>query len=213
MHKIHWPCHVAIIVCLWILVSTSMAQPLLAESSAAEKARAIPEITRPPPVLLVTVRFGEQNLHSVELATRTYQTNTREQSVQYLRVESGQTAFVETGQQIPYVSGFDVNVLNNGIASIDYKVLTSGFYIKPQLLGDTVRMEVSRQRESLQRDGEGRIAFDRLATTLTIPLDTWVSLGGTVQEDLGYGNRRIYQTQEVQQDWKVTYIKVSVLQP
>lgn len=117
---------------------------------------------------------------------RTYGTRgaAAERVAQQIRVLEGSPAFIRIGQSLP-VPLRDVVISPYGAVvseSVVYRDLGSGFYVRPQLSGDSVTLEISPQQESFSAVERGAASSHRLSTTVRARLGEWVELGGTNQD-------------------------------
>lgn len=147
-----------------------------------------------------------QNGSTVQYSTQPQSEVQRSQSV---KVMSGESAFVSTGEQVPIVSAVGAGFFT-GIAYQQHNVNNS-FLVKPVMQGSQVKLTMKRIRD--QEDVEGGQQFDNqsVGTTLMVPLNKWVALGsaeGTANSDptsVSYTSGRSYSQNST------LYIKVSVV--
>jgi hypothetical protein len=101
-------------------------------------------------------------------------THTRQQNkpVHRLRVSEGREGFIETGQQIPYFTGYN---------STEYKNVTTGFYVLARIHGDSVTLEISPFRNSLSQSGSGNIETQSANTTISGRIGEWLRIGGVTE--------------------------------
>jgi len=96
--------------------------------------------------------------------------------VHHVRVAEGNEAFIQTGDQVPYIAGDDGTVFHN---------VTSGFYVLPRIHGDSVTLEVSPFKNSLGTARSGNIETQSTNTTLSGRIGEWLQVGG-VSEHSSY---------------------------
>jgi hypothetical protein len=104
--------------------------------------------------------------------------------VHSLRVTEGSEAYIETGQSIPYYSG-GVYRTPYGRAvdtDVEFKDVTTGFYVYPRVHGDQVTLDVSPFKGSLNRSRADTINTQRVTTTVTGRLGEWLQLGGVNEQ-------------------------------
>ncbi|TCK18277.1 type II/III secretion system protein [Thiogranum longum] len=99
-----------------------------------------------------------------------------------LRIMEGTAGYIETGQSIPYFSGqvYQRNGQSIVESSVDYKDVTSGFYVRPRVSGERVILDISPHRDAL--DPGGAINTRSATTTISGRLGEWIPLGGTTGE-------------------------------
>ena len=105
--------------------------------------------------------------------------------VQRMRVLEGKEAFIQTGQSVPttqrnvIVSGQGVTTIQD---SVTYRNVTSGFYVRARLTGeDRVTVEIFPSRNTLSRQGGGRIDTREASTVVSGRLGRWMEIGGIDQ--------------------------------
>jgi hypothetical protein len=96
--------------------------------------------------------------------------------VHQVRVAEGNAAFIETGDQVPYLAGEDGTVFRN---------VTSGFYVLPRIHGDSVTLEVSPFKNALSTSRSGNIETQSANTSLSGRIGEWLQVGG-VSEHSSY---------------------------
>lgn len=120
----------------------------------------------------------------VAATARVYGTRAHMQDnpVHSLRVMEGTAGYIETGKSIPYFSGqvYQQNGQRIVESSVDFKDVTSGFYVRPRVNGDRVTLDISPHRDAL--DTGGTINTRGAATTISGKLGEWIPLGGTTSE-------------------------------
>lgn len=102
--------------------------------------------------------------------------------VHQLRVTEGGEGYIETGQSIPYFSGARWVAPGAVVGGIDYKDVTTGFYVLPRIHGNRVTMQVSPFKQSPDRKRGGDINTQRAQTTVTGPLGEWLPIGGVTEQ-------------------------------
>jgi type II secretory pathway component GspD/PulD (secretin) len=93
--------------------------------------------------------------------------------VHQLRVSEGTEGFIETGEQIPYLSGD---------SGTEYKDVTTGFYVLPRIHGDMVTLQISPFKNSRATTSTGSIETQSARTTITGRIGEWLPLGGITEQ-------------------------------
>lgn len=104
-------------------------------------------------------------------------TRNQQQQTQSVRVNNGESAYVSTGQTVPVVQSVGIGWWNG--VSYEYKNLRQGLLIKPSLQGQQVRLEIKRIRDAASDVEQDTFENQSAATTMTVPLNQWVSLAST----------------------------------
>ena len=100
--------------------------------------------------------------------------------IHQVRVTEGNQAYIETGEQIPYFSGSDWITPEGVTGGLDYKKVTTGFYVLPRVNGERVTLQVSPFKNTNQ--GGGNIETRSARTTLSGKLGEWLLIGGVTEQ-------------------------------
>lgn len=114
--------------------------------------------------------------------------NAVEEAEYHLRVRDGGQGFILVGQSVPYVR--ELLLLARRHAgygqSIDFQEINTGFWVRPVLEGDYVTLDIRPHLEGFQKNSSGGLPsileLQALVTTVRIPLEQWVDLGGILRE-------------------------------
>ena len=122
----------------------------------------------------------EEGLHGTLRERSTRGQATRASS---LRVLEGQSAFIRTGGDVPYVTTAAIITGNRVITSsgVEYRRVETGFYVTPRISGDRVYLHIRPVQQSLQSDQT--IATQEAETTISGPLGEWITIGGVAEEE------------------------------
>lgn len=110
-----------------------------------------------------------------------------------LRVADGQTAFIRTGQSVPYATRTVRR--HNGRTEVQESPAydaTSGFVVRPRLAGERVTLDITPRQASISDPRTGVTNIRELATTIQVPLGAWTDLGSVLGAS-GAGHRAILQ--------------------
>jgi hypothetical protein len=102
--------------------------------------------------------------------------------LQRLRVTEGTEGYIETGEQIPYFSGASWIGSRAAAGDIEYRNVTTGFYVLPRIHGDNVSLQVSPFKNSLSKARAGNIDTQQANTTITGRLGEWLLIGGVTEQ-------------------------------
>lgn len=93
-----------------------------------------------------------------------------------LRIAEGTVGYIETGKSVPYLAAQEHS------NSVEFKNVTTGFYVLPRLSGDRVTLDISPHHDSLDASRPGVINTRHAATTISGQLGQWIPLGGTIEQ-------------------------------
>lgn len=102
--------------------------------------------------------------------------------IHQIRVSEGTEAYIETGEQIPYFSGANWFVPRGIVGVIDYKDVTTGFYVLPRIHGDNVTLQISPFKNSQRNASGGSIETQYANTTITGRIGEWLLIGGVSEQ-------------------------------
>ena len=101
----------------------------------------------------------------------------------YIRVLEGEGAFIAVGQEVPFTRDLAVvaGKYNAYARSVEYKTVTTGFWVRPQMAGDKVLLDIAPQLMSVGGQREERIDFQKLHSRVLVEPGQWVDLAGQMQ--------------------------------
>jgi len=102
--------------------------------------------------------------------------------VHQIRVTEGTEAYIETGEQIPYFSGTRWILPGTVAGGIEYKDVTTGFYVLARIHGDNVTLQVSPFKNSQGNARGGNIKTQYANTTITGRIGEWLLIGGATEQ-------------------------------
>ena len=97
-----------------------------------------------------------------------------------------------------------VATVRQGVA---YRDVTSGFYVKARLNGESVRLEIAPHRDSLSQGG-GAIQTRRSATSVIGVLGRWIEISSTGQTETRSGTRTLGTSSRHRSEQYGVYVKV-----
>ena len=134
---------------------------------------------------------GEENAGSEPQGQRIIG-NMRQSRQQVLQVLDGESAFFLVGREIPFDRALAVMGGNRpAVAKVTgFRRISSGFAVRPTLIGNRVRLQIVPQLSLLIGDAPRILDFQRAATVVTLPLGHWRNLAADI-EDAGEAGRAI----------------------
>ncbi|GMQ88528.1 MAG: secretin N-terminal domain-containing protein [Gammaproteobacteria bacterium] len=151
----------------------------------------------------LSTRGGSATSHT--LSTRGRLTDN---PIHTLRVTEGAQGYIETGESIPYFSaggGWFGGRRSLIGGDIQYKDVTTGFYVLPRVRGNQVILDVSPFKQSQSKTRGGDINTRRASTQITGKLGQWLAIGGTTEQvqrsSTGIGSRDSTQSRNNESIW------------
>lgn len=102
--------------------------------------------------------------------------------VHQVRVTEGSEAYIETGQQIPYFFGGSRVRHRGGVGGVEFKNVTTGFYVLPRIHGENVTLQVSPFSNSRTNASGRNIETQSANTTITGRIGEWLLIGGATEQ-------------------------------
>ena len=122
-----------------------------------------------------------------------------------VRVTEGTEAYIETGEQILYFSGANWIVPRGVAGGIEYKDVTTGFYVFPRTHSDMVTLQVSPFKNTQSNAGGGNIKTQYANTNITGRIGEWLLIGGVTEqlkrEQSGTGSYSSTQSRNNESIW------------
>lgn len=130
---------------------------------------------RPETSLGVTDKDG----NTVQLQTDSERTSVTDNNDFQVQTVEGEPAWIQTGRSVP-VTNRTTYIGRGGVAvqdTVDYRDVTSGFYVIANLHGDRVTLAISpnMSRAAMHRHG---FAVQNIRTTVQGRLGQWIPVGG-----------------------------------
>ena len=139
-------------------------------------------------------------------------------NTQTLQVLEGSSGFIRAGQSVPVPQRQVVRTIVNGQVvervgnAVEYRDVTSGFYVLPRLAGDRVTLEINPQRDTLARPEQnlpsGSVNVQQAATTVSGRLGEWMEIGGVAHSASNQQSTILGSTRETSSDNRRILLKV-----
>lgn len=172
------------------------------------------QIDVPPVTFNITIYQGDpnwlsaQNSNSVSYSTQPRSEQVRSQSV---KVMSGESALISTGEEVPIVTSVGAGFYAAGV-SYEQHNIRNGLLVQPVLKGSQVRLTIKRVREQVNAAGGQQFDNQQVNTTLMVPLNKWVSLGSAEgAQNTNSNSSRSFSAGRTFSQNSTLYIRVSVL--
>ncbi|WP_028693708.1 secretin N-terminal domain-containing protein [Pseudomonas cremoricolorata] len=136
-----------------------------------------------PKRLLISVDTQDSNFQDTRGNARIIRhgTRNREGGLQQIRASEGQPALIQVGQSVPFTS-----TSSDGYGRVqsdtEYRNVTQGFYVTPQVMGNTVQLQISSNNDRISRERADVVNVQSTDTTVSGELGTWIILAGFNQQ-------------------------------
>ncbi len=128
----------------------------------------------------------------------------------HVQTVEGRAAFIQTGQSVPFAAPQTIITPAGIIAtdSVQYRDITSGFYVLPRLAGEQVTLSIAPQLASLDERTPGIINTQNLATTITGRLGEWLDIGGVDHSSQRHERRHLTSSNNSRRENRRIQLKV-----
>ena len=110
-----------------------------------------------------------------------WRTGQRDAVLQRVRATSGYSAWISTGQSVPYrTGGYDQQ--GDYRDSVVFRQSDTGFSVLPQVVGTRVTLQIGATRARMDSSTPGAIVASGLSTRVTGVLGDWLEIGGVNEE-------------------------------
>ncbi|MCZ6803214.1 MAG: hypothetical protein O7D86_04580 [Proteobacteria bacterium] len=143
---------------------------------------------------------------------RHLQTRSRieDRNVFRIQILEGNPAYITTGQSVPVPS--QTTVVTGGAVvvqdGVEYRDVTSGFYVLPRLQGDNVTLLVSPQLSRVDPHQSAVFDIQNIETTVSGRPGEWMTVGGATQHFSSDNKRNTISTKRRGQEQHTVLIKV-----
>lgn len=143
------------------------------------------------------------------LSTRS---SSEDKSTFSVQATEGYPAFIQTGHSVPVANQQTVITPGGGVVvqdGIQYRDVTSGFYVLPRLSGDIVTLMVAPQLNRINSAQGGVFDIQSVETTASGRLGEWIQLGGISQQYDDKGRHNLTTTRRQGQEFRSIAVKVT----
>lgn len=129
-----------------------------------------------------TIRFPPGAAPGVRVELRDGTARQQAAGSEFLTVMEGARAFIQVGQLVPYTQQWVALVGRHARVqqSVAFQQVTTGFAVRPRVVGGLVELEIAPEIAS--RDQGGAIVFETLSTVVQLTPGEWFDLGGHMQQ-------------------------------
>jgi len=109
------------------------------------------------------------------------QSDINQRGSEFLTVLEGERAFIRVGQSVPFTSQWVQLTQRYRViqSTTEYRDITTGFAVRPRLIGNQVELEITPRITQL--NSSGITDFQQLSTVVRVVRGQWLDLGGTMQ--------------------------------
>ena len=158
----------------------------------------------------VTVTAGDDKGNNVRYRDLSTRSDLEDKNTFQVQAVEGRPAFIQSGVSVPipnqntYISHGHVVVQE----TTEYRDVTSGFYVLPQLNGDRVTLLISPNLSRLNPHQGGVIDVQNVETTAIGRLGEWISIGGLDRNSSSSSSGILSSTRHQNQEQRTVLIKV-----
>ncbi|MFO3723074.1 secretin N-terminal domain-containing protein [Pseudomonas sp. HLMP] len=136
-----------------------------------------------PKRLLISVDNNDSNFQDNRGNARIirYGTANRDGGLQQIQASEGVPALIQVGQSIP-ITSTHTDGYGRIQSDTEYRNVTQGFYVTPNLSGDTVRLQISSNNDRISSERQDVVKVQSTDTTVTGKLGEWIPLAGYNQQ-------------------------------
>lgn len=166
----------------------------------------------PPVTFKVSVYQGDPDwLATRKRSNRIISTNStvEQQRYQSVQVTNGESAVISTGTNQPEVSSVGIGLWTG--VNYNRRVVQNGLLVEPVLQGARVKLTLRRLREQNSLADNQSYDEQRVSTTLTVPLDQWVSLATAQGAPAAPSTTRVYRAGYTYGQNSTLFIKVGIV--
>jgi len=123
---------------------------------------------------------------SVSVYANSERLNQERQNISMIRVSSGSTAYIATGQRIPYTERWARISRQYALISETtvFHQVDTGFEVRPVLTGDQILVSITPRLSYVDKVGErDAIFFSEAATELSVQPGQWIEISSSTSED------------------------------
>ena len=144
---------------------------------------------------------------------RQLETRSRLEDRNVFRIQTleGNPAYINTGQSVPIANTSTYVTPGGGVVvqeSVEYRDVTSGFYVLPRLQGDNVTLLVAPHLSRVSPNQTAIFDVQNVETTASGRLGEWIQLGGTTQHFNDDSKRNLISTKRRGEEQRTVLIKV-----
>jgi len=162
--------------------------------------------------LTISKRDDEGN----HISYRNLSTRSRIEDKNIFRVQTleGNPAFITTGQSVPVARQTTTQTPGGAVVvqdGIEYRDVTSGFYVLPRLQGNNVTLLISPHLSRIHPHQGAVFDIQNVETTASGKLGEWIRVGGATQHFNDDNRRNLITTRRRGQEQRTVLIKVEEL--
>lgn len=121
------------------------------------------------------IAIGQAPVHTgIQARVIQRSTHSSSDSLRQISTLEGYPVLIESGEQVPLRETF-IGPYGQHLQQNRYQAVTSGFYARVELQGETARISLSQHADSYQ-SATGVIDTERSETQISVPLGQWVSV-------------------------------------
>ncbi len=158
----------------------------------------------------LVIQAEDEDGNALRYRTLTSRSKIDDKNTFRVQTIEGQPAFVQTGQSVP-VANQQTYVTPGGVViqdGIEYRDVTSGFYVIPRLNGNHVTLLIAPQLHKVNPHQGGTFDIQNVETTASGTLGEWIQIGGMTEQHKDKNTRNLVSTRRLGQETRNVVVKV-----
>lgn len=119
----------------------------------------------------------------IQLDIENQQSDFKSNSLQFIHVVDGETAFIRVGQSIPFSQEWVTltHRYTKVLKTVEFINIDTGFIVRPRSLGNAIELNITPRIAQLNQSGF--IDFEELSTTVRVHRGEWLNIAGIMQQN------------------------------
>ena len=159
----------------------------------------------------ITISGNDSDGNTTSYRVLNNRINNTDNNTYSLQALEGQPAFIQSGLSVP-IQNQNTVITRNGVVvvqdTLEYRDVTSGFYVLPRINGDRVTLMVAPQLASVNQGSLPTFNIQNVQTTVTGRLGEWLEIGGLDQSSQGNRQSILSGSSRQRQESRTILIKV-----
>lgn len=127
-----------------------------------------------------SVSAGRDRREGVNVRAQDRRTSLEQRSESFIRVLSGDAAYIRVGKEIPYTErwGYLCRRYAHSLEGVNFQKIETGVEVRPVVSGNRVHIEIIPRVSYREPGDKGVIRFAEAATRVSVSKGQWITIGG-----------------------------------